>query len=142
MYGTHVSSESQNLRFPIISINVRELQSGGTTFWSICIKSCHNNITLENALPLHLLHSPFQLIHPKGRMKLERMTPKTSQNILFVFGHCSRPWGMALAPSLSVYDPSFSLAVGLQGQPNQRRNRRRNAASLVVHSQDWPVHTT
>lgn len=43
---------------------------------------------------------------------------------------------------LSVYDPSFSLAVGLQGQPNQQRNERRNAASLVVRSQDWPMHTT
>lgn len=61
---------------------------------------------------------------------------------LFLAIAAVRGESLTLSLRLSVYAPSFSLSVRLQGQPNQRRNQRRNAASLVVHSQDWPVHAT
>lgn len=93
----------------IILIHFRDLQLGNVTFLSVSIKSLVKYY-LKN-VPHHTthLHNPFQLVHPKGRMELERMTPKTSQNILFVFGYRSRPWRIP-----DAFSPSFCIRSKFQ----------------------------
>lgn len=78
------------------------------TFLSVCIKSLVKYY-LKNVPHTPHLHNPFQLVHPKGRMELERMTPKTSQNILFVFGYRSRPWRIP-----DAFSPSFCIRSKFQ----------------------------